>query len=114
MMQVKIISWFGAGDTGLSSEAIAIAGGGGDTPKGGWSYPRDPSDLGRCARLLRKIPELKSPAFERLNAVGGEKWRALISRWDDVISCMENEVGIDWTRGKSAPMTYDLMKEIGL
>lgn len=113
-MQRRVISWFGAGDTGLSSETIAIAGSGGDKPKRGWDWPRDPSDFGRCARLLALIPELRDPAFARLSEDGGEKWRSIISRWDDVHTCMDREVGIDWSKGKRAEATYHLMKSLGL
>lgn len=111
---LKVISWFGSGDTGMSSETIAIAGMGGEKPRYGWSYPSDPDDFGRCARLLAKIPELREPAFARLKEVGGDKWRALIAIWDVVHKSMEDEVGIDWSKGGSAPKTYDLMKSIGL
>lgn len=111
-MQQEIISWFGSGDTGLSSETIAIAGTGAGAPERGWSYPHDPSDFSRCARLLRQIPELRKPAFDRLRNEGGEVWRALIDRWDDIHETMKNEAGIDWEKQQRAEKTYGLMCHI--
>lgn len=113
-IQAKVISWFGAGDTGLSSKSIAIAGTGGDKPACGWNYPHDPADFGRCARLLQKVPQLATPAFDRLKAEGGPKWQSLIERWDEIHQTMESEVGIDWSKGRRATKTYELMKSIGL
>lgn len=42
----------------------------------------------------------------------GPIWAALVARWDDLAASMEAEVGIDWTKGKSAPRTYELMRKI--
>lgn len=98
-------------DTGLSSKAIArhMLG----LPEGGygaWAYPCDPGDLGRCLRLLVNIPEWKPRIHEM--ASHGPIWAALVARWDDLAASMEAEVGIDWTKGKSAPRTYELMRKI--
>jgi len=113
-MLIDIISWFGSDDTGLSSETIAIAGAGGQKPKRGWSHPHDPSDFGRCARLLERIPGLREAAFTRLEQEGGPGWKKLTSRWDEIYACMEDEVGIDWSKAKKAPRTYALMKSMFL
>lgn len=109
----ELASWFGSGDTGISSQSIAIAAMGGERPANwGWGYPYDPADFGRCARLLRKHPEIRQPAFERLAIEGGEVWAKLIERWDEIDATMKAEVGIDWDKGKRAPQTYRLMQSI--
>jgi len=30
--------------------------------------------------------------------------------WDKAAECMDAEVGIDWSKGRSAPKTYKLMQ----
>lgn len=95
-------------DTGISSQAIMAKMLGGKPEAG--SYPSDPADLGRCLRLLERIPEWKARIGEM--ATVGFVWAALVARWDELRQSMEGEVGIDWSRGKKAPKTYDLMKKI--
>lgn len=99
--------WVVGADTGSSSRSIwaAMLGVGNRDDN-----PLDPADLGRCLRLLEIIPEWK-PRVPELAALSPE-WKALADRWDDLATSMENEVGIAWQKGSSAPLTYDLMKEI--
>lgn len=111
-MEQEVLNWLRLGDTGLSSKAIAFAGCGTSKPKHGWAPPYDPSDFGRCARLLKAIPDLKQPAFERLARDGGDVWKSLIKHWDEIHSTMEDEVGIDWSKGDTAKKTNDLIKSI--
>ncbi len=63
--------------------------------------PSDPSDLGRCLRLLELFPEWKSrmPEMATLN----RGWASLIPQWDQISALMQEEVGIDWSKGSSAP-----------
>ena len=83
-------TWIGSHDTGASSKAILVAALGG-TPAYGWDYPYDVSDFGRCVRLLRKLPELRDPAFARLRREGGPIWRELIKQWGKIESMFEEE-----------------------
>jgi len=109
----EFASWMGGGDTGISSESIAISAMGGDKPKRwGWGYPHDPADFGRCARLLRKHPEIREKAFSRLKSQGPVHWSRLIDRWDEIEAEMDKEVGIDWSKGKNAENTYNLIRSI--
>lgn len=102
-----VITWMAGRDTGLSSIAIAehMA-----TGRCDGSYPHDPSDLGRCLRLLERFPDWKP----RISEMGkyGKVWRAYAARWDDLQAAMSGEVGIDWHKGRSALNTYNLMKDI--
>ena len=103
------MQWMQGHDTGVSSKAIlAYMLGGADVDDD--SYPRDPADLGRCLRLLRKCPEWKP----RIREMGkfGPVWRALTERWDEIAASMDAEVGIDWEKGSEAPNTYKLMRSI--
>lgn len=107
-----VIAWFCSNDTGMSSKCIAAALSGvkpEDIRHPG--TPSDPADLGRCLRLLERFPEWKPRMAEM--ATVSKQWAAVIPYWDEVSQSMIDEVGIDWSKGKSAPKTYNLMKERG-
>jgi len=103
-------TWIVGNDTGASSEAIWAHMMGAGTPRFGWSYPLDPDDLGRCLRLLELIPEWKSRMPEM--ATRSKSWAALIANWGAIAMTMADEVGIDWSKGRRAPKTYALMKDV--
>ncbi len=103
----QVYRWMRDRHAGASSIAIAMH------MTGGWcdgSYPHDPADLGRCLRVLKKFPEWK-PRLKEM-AKYGKEWKALIKRWDDLSAVMASEVGFDWSKGSSAPLTYKAMKEV--
>lgn len=103
----KVIEWMGGRDTGMSSKAIAMHM---STGKCDGSYPYDPADLGRCLRLLALFPEWNARMGEM--AAYGRAWPAMADRWSEMADSMADEVGIDWSKGRAAPKTYELMKEI--
>jgi hypothetical protein len=114
-MEVEIqqaAHWFASGDTGVSSERIVTCAMANTLVPSSWDegYPRDPADIGRCFRAIDKMPW----ARRGLDILAGTlpRWRALAARWDEIRQVMNDEVGIDWSRGKSAPKTYGLMEEI--
>jgi len=105
----RLISWLTSGDTGVSSKAIAAHMTGGEVDRTwGWGHPHDPDDLGRCLRLLALFPEW-APRIGEM-AAHGAGWAGLVARWDEIAASMADEVGIDWSKGKSAPRTYKLMQ----
>jgi hypothetical protein len=108
-MDVRLAEWFGSGDTGLSSETIALWLSA--RVKNGWGphTPSDPSDLGRCLRLLERIPEWKTRMAEMAEC--SEGWARMMIYWDEIAASMADEVGIDWSKGRSAPKTYEMMKQ---
>ena len=75
--------WLVSGFTGSSSKwmlATALSGRipvYSDPP----AYPRDEPDLGRCIRLIEKVPSVREAAFPIL-AEACPKWKALIDDWD--------------------------------
>lgn len=103
----RVIHWFASKDTGMSSEAIASHMAIGECDG---SYPHDPADLGRCLRLLKLFPEWEARIGEM--SAYGKVWAAYAARWQDMKTAMEDEVGIDWSKARKAPKTYDLMKNI--
>jgi hypothetical protein len=106
----RLNAWIVSGDVGVSSKTIWGTMLGFEMRDEDISHPHDPSDLGRCLRLLEHFPEWK-PRLRELCDLSVE-WAALILRWDEIASTMENEVGIAWEKGKSAPATYILMRTI--
>ena len=103
-------AWTTTRDTGSSSFALGAYMLGAEVGSFKASHPHDPSDLGRCLRLLELIPEWKERMGEM--SVLSPAWAALVAHWDELARLMELEVGIDWSKGKSAPVTYARMREI--
>lgn len=103
----RAAKWIAGRDTGLSSKAIWATMMG---VKGEREYPSDPSDIGRCFRLLEAMPEWKARLGE-MRAVS-PYWAALVERWQEIRDSMDREVGIDWSKGEKAPKTHKLMKSI--
>ena len=104
----RVITWILSGDTGSSSKAICAHMTGARNSEG-YSYPCDPSDLGRCLRLLEHFPEWKPRMSEMV--VYGTGWIGLVKKWDELSSLMADEVGISWEKGKRAEKTYDAMQQ---
>ena len=110
-MMMDGMTWMHGGDTGLSSEAMmcAVLGISQNThfPN---SHPIDPSDLGRCLRLIKKLPWAKGA----LPILAGRcpVWKRLADAWDELDVMMCGEVGIDWEKGQRAPATYAAMKRL--
>jgi hypothetical protein len=102
----RALRWLAGGDSGASSKAICYHMLG---MKSDGSFPWDPSDLGRCLRLLELFPEWK-PRIREM-ARYSPQWAALVARWDELAEMMADEVGIDWSKGRRAPRTYDAMKD---
>ena len=103
----QLVAWFASDDTGMSSEAIARHMTGMPL-RYEWCAPSDPADLGRCLRLLELFPEWK-PRITQMAQHGGE-WASLVPHWDELAQMMADEVGIDWSKGKRAPKTYEAMR----
>lgn len=105
--QLKTIGWLANGETGLSSETMAfwLAF---DVKKDDDSHPHDPDDLDRCLMLLDAVPEMR-PHLPRMAEISPE-WAALVANWDVIERSHLDEVGLGWTKAKSAPKTYELMR----
>lgn len=56
------------------------------------------------------MPELR-PRFERMASVSPE-WAALVARWSEIECSHLDEVGLGWTKARSASKTYALMREV--
>lgn len=111
-MKQDVLNWFANGQTGLSSKAMAFAAVGIEySHRYSADHPSDPADFNRCLLLLEAIPEVRNH-FDKVAELSNI-WRALVARWDEVEKCFLDEVGRDWSKARSAPKTYKLMKSIG-
>lgn len=100
--------WIIGNDTGISSEtiwAVMMGVSNSGTRPFGFDVPHDPSDFGRCYRLLKYIPEWKG----RLNEVATcfPKWIPMVREWDKMIAIYER----DLESGKSSEL-FDLMQKL--
>ena len=103
----RAVDWITSCDTGQSSKCLWSQMMG---RRGNGDFPWDPSDLGRCLRLLALIPEWKPRINEMV--VYGPQWAALVAHWPALELSMSEEVGIGWSKARIAPKTYALMKEV--
>jgi hypothetical protein len=107
---VDTVRWLAGEDTGSSSKAMAfwLAFG----VKRRWpDHPHDPSDLGRCIRLLDAAPYLRKrlPEMAELSPVWAEivnDWSELERLWRHEAECGEMDM---WGR-REAPLTYVRLK----
>ncbi len=106
-IQTKVLNWIATGRVGASSKTMAMAACG--LPNEG-SYPYDPDDLNRCLLLLKAVPEVREH-FDKIAALG-VVWARLVERWAEIETSFLDEVGLNWSKAKSAPKTYDLMQEV--
>lgn len=103
----KVIRWLLSSDTGSSSIAIC-AHMIGEKPKYDFDAPSDPSDLGRCLRLLDIFPEWK-PRIPEM-AAHGPAWAGLVKQWDTIVDLYYNEGGVPLEQRELSPETYKAMK----
>lgn len=80
-------AWIANGDTGVSSETIwsVLTG----HPVRSTGVPFDPSDFGRCYRLLKVMPSWRG----RLSEVVAKhpRWSTLVAHWDELTALYEEE-----------------------
>jgi len=103
--QKQVVKWLATGRVGSSSKCMAMWLAFGERAE---PYaPADPDDLDRCLKLLDKAPGLR-PLIPKMAEVSKD-WAALVPRWAEVEASHLAEVGLGWTKARSAPKTYDLM-----
>jgi len=56
------------------------------------------------------IPEWEPRIAEMAKYSRG--WKAIVDKWPELKSTMDGEVGFDWRKGRSAPRTTALMREL--
>lgn len=106
----QVIHWLAHGEVGFSSKAMAMWLAFDTVPREPHCHPHDPSDFDRCLKLLDAAPWLRENLHKMARL--GHEWAALVSRWDEIEASHLDEVGLGWTKARSAPKTYALMREI--
>lgn len=76
----KIGNWLRSDDTGVSSETMAAIALGADS--GEFDAPYDPSDFGRCYRLVKAIPEIRG-CFPRISELVPQ-FAGILAEWDSL------------------------------
>jgi hypothetical protein len=108
IMDPRLAEWFGSGDTGISSETIALwLSARAKLKRWGFGEPSDGADFGRCYRLLEFIPEWRGRIGEM--AARGGRWPDLVARWNEIETTYLSEVA---NEPGSAGATYRLMKQV--
>ncbi len=102
-LEKRKAEWWRSGDTGISSETIMALFSG--TERDRPDTPSDPSDFGRCYRLLERIPEFRP----RLQEVADKypNWQPLVDNWEELRTLYEEEhpTGL-------CPKLYKLMQKL--
>lgn len=99
-------AWLASDDTGTSSRYLLQETIAPQMMPQATAWPADPSDFGRCIRLMEAVPLVR----EKLSwmAVDGGVWKNLVENWPE----LENLYREELPTGK-APKLYVRMKEIG-
>ncbi len=100
------MQWIAGHDTGVSSKTIWSHMMGARVERAPWgTCPLDPSDFGRCHRLLLLVPEWR-PRLPEM-AKYSKWWAGLVAAWDELDALYLEELpsGV-------CPKLYDRMKAI--
>ncbi len=99
-----LAKWMKSDDTGLSSRFMAaVLSGIQMVPEK--HHPHDPSDFGRCYRLLEAVPELRGK-MDRMKETS-QQWKALVENWAELESLYVEEFHTG-----NAPKLYARMQEL--
>ena len=107
-----LLEWLAGGSRGVSSNTIVthLTGVYALGSYGSKDHPYDPDDFDRCLCLLDAVPLLRVALPYMAEVSPG--WAALVDRWGDIEASHLEEVGLGWSKAKSAPKTYDLMRSV--
>lgn len=106
--QSELGNWLINGDTGVSSQTMAaIALGATNLSSRGWNVdaPRDPSDFGRCYKLVQHVPEIR----EHFPRIGKKvkQFAGILANWDELVYLYER----DKPKGESTEL-YNRIREL--
>lgn len=100
--QGDALGWLSNGDTGVSSETIwFVMMGRPARSRFVPDVPRDPSDFGRCYRLLQVMPGWRARLPE-VALAHPTRWPAFVEHWDELSTLYEQVIG---PSGKGWDMT---------
>ena len=99
----KPVDWIVGDDTGTSSVTIWAVMMGAKAARSG--VPHDPSDFGRCYRLLRAFPEWRARMPEVAKTYPA--WAPFVEKWDQLTALFEEEVQ---RKDGKAPKLYEFIQ----
>jgi hypothetical protein len=105
MAKREIEEWLTGDDTGCSSMTIWTTYIG--LPNQDPNIPYDPSDFGRCYRLLQLIPEQERDGLLKRVATEYPIWKPLVREWKMMEKLWEEE-----SPDRCAPKLYELMEKL--
>lgn len=79
---IDALTWACGDDTGLSSRALLLSSITGNPPKRG-DHPHDNSDIGRCVRLLTKLPWVYPRSLVGWSPEWSAAWSKIEKRWEN-------------------------------
>jgi hypothetical protein len=82
--------WLSSRDTGVSSCTIFTAATDSPPPWGFFDVPYDPSDFGRCYRLLKHFPEFRQHLHKTVDLCPA--WAPFVDHWDELTAIYEDEL----------------------
>lgn len=100
------VEWANGDDSGTSSKTILAAITGYPFVQRG-DVPHDPSDFGRCVRLLDRFPELRPELAKVVEK--HPRWAPHVERWDEFEAMYR--AAID-SKAKTAPELYAALQEL--
>lgn len=98
--------WLMGRDTGISSATIYAAITGARSPYSRLDVPYDPSDFGRCYRLLKLFPDWRTQLHKTITIC--KRWKPFVKAWDELTALYEEEL----FKGDTAPKLYKRMREL--
>lgn len=88
--QRELGNWILHGNTGISSETMAAIALGATNASGYRAdAPHDPSDFGRCYKLVQAVPEIREH-FPRI-AKKVKQFAGILREWDDLVRIYERD-----------------------
>lgn len=99
---LRLIKWLTGDDTGVSSRQIASVMIG-EKPTNRFGFPYDPSDLGRCLRLLELFPDFDIWSMHSVS----DGWWKLVNHWKELTDIYNSEKD-----GDRATKTYEFMSKL--
>lgn len=88
-----VAEWLVSRDTGISSETMAAIALG--AKNGLFEAPHDPSDFGRCYRLVQKVPAIRGVFGKIGEAV--PVFAGILREWDDLTRIYERDLQSGWS-----------------
>lgn len=109
----RIVAWYMAGNTGISSESILRAYLG-EAPRwpATFSYPSDTGDLARCLQLLQHVPEARIGITRLASHPQAYEWQELDAIWDALAAHGCSDGLLEWrgTFGAGRSTTAELLQ----